>query len=41
MDAGKEDILKHDHRPGKLFMDMYMLPPIRKQKESAVRLFLI
>ena len=34
MDVGKADTLKHGHRPEKLFMDMYMLQPIRKVKQK-------
>lgn len=34
MDDGKEDTSKHGQRPEKLFTDMYMPPPIRKQKEK-------
>ena len=41
MDDVKEDTSKHGQRPEKLFTDMYMPPPIRKQKESAVKLLLI
>ena len=41
MDDGKEDTSKHGQRPEKLFTDMYMPPPIKKQKESVVKLLLI
>ena len=41
MDDGKEDTSKHVHRVEKLFTDMYMLPPTKKQKENAASLLLI
>ena len=33
--------IKARSQSGKLFTDMYMLPPTKKQKENAVRLLLI